>query len=70
MDVHMPELDGFQATKLIREAEMGIKHTPIIALTAIALTGDREKCLENEMDDYISKPFMKEDLFKILRKYI
>ena len=70
MDVHMPELDGFQATKLIREAETGIKHTPIIALTAIALAGDREKCLENGMDDYISKPFMKEDLFKVLRKYL
>ena len=70
MDIHMPELDGFQATHLIREAEIGKKHTPIIALTAIALTGDREKCLESGMDDYISKPFMKEDLFKILRKYL
>jgi CheY-like chemotaxis protein len=70
MDIHMPELDGFQATKLIREAEKGIKHTPIVALTAIALTGDREKCLENGMDDYLSKPFMKEDLLKILRKYL
>jgi len=70
MDIHMPELDGFQATKLIREAEKGIKHTPIIALTAIALTGDREKCLENGMDDYISKPFMKEDLLNILKKHL
>lgn len=70
MDIHMPELDGFQATKLIREAEQGIKHTPIIALTAIALAGDREKCLENGMDDYLSKPFLKEDLMKILVKYL
>jgi PAS domain S-box-containing protein len=70
MDIHMPELDGFQATKLIRENEKGKKHTPIIALTAIALTGDREKCLENGMDDYISKPFMKEDLVNILLKYL
>ncbi len=70
MDIHMPELDGFQATKLIRESEQGKRHTPIIALTAIALAGDREKCLDNGMDDYISKPFMKEDLFKMLKKYL
>ena len=70
MDVHMPELDGFQATQLIREAEKGIRHTPIVALTAIALTGDREKCLENGMDDYLSKPFIKEDLYRILVKYL
>jgi PAS domain S-box-containing protein len=70
MDIHMPRLDGFQATKLIREAEKGIKHTPIIALTAIALPGDREKCLENGMDDYIAKPFVKDDLTKILTKYL
>jgi PAS domain S-box-containing protein len=70
MDIHMPELDGFQATKLIREYEKGKTHTPIIALTAIALAGDREKCLENGMDDYISKPFMKEDLANVLLKYL
>jgi two-component system, sensor histidine kinase and response regulator len=70
MDVHMPEMDGFQATKSIRESELGKKHTPIIALTAIALSGDREKCLENGMDDYISKPFMKEDLLLMLKKYL
>ncbi len=70
MDIHMPELDGFQATKRIREIEKGIKHTPIIALTAVALAGDREKCLANGMDDYISKPFRKEDLLKVLRKYL
>jgi len=70
MDIHMPELDGFQATQRIRESENGIRHTPIVALTAIALTGDREKCLESGMDDYVSKPFMKKDLFKILDKYL
>jgi len=70
MDIHMPELDGFQATRLIREYEKGRKHTPVVALTAIALQGDREKCLENGMDDYLSKPFIKEDLYKVLKKYL
>ena len=70
MDVHMPEMDGFQATRKIREIEGSGRHTPIIALTAIAMEGDREKCLENGMDDYLSKPFKKEDLFMILKKYL
>jgi PAS domain S-box-containing protein len=70
MDVHMPELDGFQATQKIREQENGLKHTPIIALTANAMPGDREKCIENGMDDYLAKPFIKEDLVMILKKYL
>lgn len=67
MDIQMPILDGIKATKKIRETEMGMDlRIPIIAVTANALTGDREKCMAAGMDDYISKPFqIKEILEKI-----
>ena len=70
MDIQMPELDGYEATKGIRERENSETHIPIIALTANALTGDREKCLEAGMDDYISKPIEAEKLEGILKKYL
>ncbi|HET7525902.1 MAG TPA: ATP-binding protein [Burkholderiaceae bacterium] len=58
MDCHMPQMDGFEATRRIRddEFERGRGHTPIVALTADALAGDRERCLESGMDDYMTKP--------------
>ena len=64
MDVEMPEMDGFQATRTIREreAESG-GHIPIIAMTAYAMKGDREKCLEVGMDAYLSKPLTSEQLY-------
>ncbi len=61
MDIQMPELDGLQAAQRIREMETD-KHIPIIAVTANAMHGDREKCLEAGMDDYLSKPVRLEDL--------
>ena len=66
MDVHMPEMDGLEATGIIRaqeQAQNGSSHVPIIALTANAMTGDRDKCLAAGMDGYVSKPIRKQELF-------
>lgn len=63
MDVQMPGIDGFEATHFIRqwEKETGGKHIPVIGMTAHALAGDRERCLNAGMDDYIAKPFHPDD---------
>ena len=67
MDVQMPVLDGFQATAQIREQETATgTHIPIIAMTAHALAGDRERCLESGMDDYISKPLNARQLLELI----
>jgi len=67
MDVQMPEMDGLEATRQIRAAG----HTvPIIAMTANAMKGDREKCIEAGMSDYMSKPIKRETVFKILEKWL
>ena len=76
MDIQMPEMDGFEATKAIRDLEgesrkekkSTIERIPIVAMTAHAMTGDREKCIAADMDDYVSKPIKPEALYSIINK--
>lgn len=67
MDVHMPKMSGFEATAAIREKEKTLgSHVPIIALTANAMKGDRERCIEAGMDGYVSKPIDQDELFMVI----
>ncbi|NUZ05523.1 response regulator [Schlegelella sp. ID0723] len=72
MDCEMPILDGYQATLRLRqiEAEQKRPRTPVVALTAHALTGDRDLCLAHGMDDYVSKPVLHDPLAEVLGKYL
>jgi two-component system sensor histidine kinase/response regulator len=71
MDVQMPEMDGLEATAVIRQAEqLSGSHIPIVALTAHAMKGDRDKCLEAGMDAYVSKPFQAEELFATIEQLV
>ena len=70
MDVQMPECDGFTATKEIRKLGASYEKLPIFAITAHALMGDKEKCLEAGMNDYISKPIISDNLIKMMDNWL
>jgi CheY-like chemotaxis protein len=69
MDCQMPEMDGFAATEAIRRREGHRRRTPIVAMTAMAMKGDSERCLEAGMDDYIAKPIRREELERVLARF-
>ncbi|MCZ2151253.1 MAG: response regulator [Bryobacterales bacterium] len=70
MDVHMPERNGWEAARMIRQHESGARHTPIVALTACAMEGDRQRCLDAGMDDYLSKPIDADQLAEAIERWL
>jgi CheY-like chemotaxis protein len=72
MDVQMPKMDGLEATRIIRDPQSPVLNhqVPIIAMTAHAITGDRNRCLESGMNDYVSKPVLPQALIEVLNKWL
>jgi CheY-like chemotaxis protein len=72
MDIQMPEMDGYEATKTIRAPQSNVRNhnVPIIAMTAHAMKGDRERCIEAGMDDYVSKPIRPEQLLEAIKRFL
>lgn len=71
MDIQMPIMDGYQATTYIRNVErLTGEHIPIIAVTAFAMDSDRKKCYELGMDDFLAKPFNKQDFYEVIEKHL
>ncbi|MCP4748339.1 MAG: response regulator [Desulfobacteraceae bacterium] len=70
MDIQMPEMDGYTASRIIRDSSKSYRHIPIVAMTANAMKGDREKCLESGMNDYISKPVNPQQLQEKIETWI
>ena len=71
MDMQMPEMDGFEATRILREREKtNGRHQPVVAMTALAMNGDKERCIEAGMDGYLSKPIRPQELDEVLDRYI
>ena len=70
MDCQMPEMDGYEASRQIRAGQGGNRNIPIIAMTANAMKGDREKCLDAGMNDYLAKPIRAGTLADVLAKWL
>jgi two-component system, sensor histidine kinase and response regulator len=70
MDCQMPELDGYEATRQVRRGEAGSANVPIVAMTANAMHGDKERCLESGMDDYIAKPVRQKELVEVIERWL
>ena len=71
MDIQMPDISGYETTEIIRSREKFYnRHTPIIATTAFALVGDKQKCIDAGMDNYLSKPIDAEKFYHIVEKYV